>query len=409
MARYELPDQADVPFPVGGCFGFWGYGLAPFAEPAVRQLKADDRGLPDCDLGFHDSLVVFDHDLGRVWVVASGLDTDGSRHRDRAVRQRDHWLRLLAESPASNSRDRGLADLRLQLDEPLTEESGSREAFVRGVEAVQRYIRRGDVYQVNLSRRIRAPGTLSPARLFDRFRGYSAAPFAMYLEGGDYRLISHSPELFLRMSGQHVVTRPIKGTRVREQVLERDLNARCELNENAKERSELLMITDLMRNDLGRICEFGSVQVPELRRLETHGVVHQAVATVEARLRVGTSHVAALEACFPGGSVTGAPKIRAMEIIDELEAVARGPYTGCGGYLGFNRESQVNILIRTAVATAQAVWFHTGAGIVADSDPEAEFAETVAKAAVFRAVARGATTHRHELLTTEPGLMPSTE
>jgi anthranilate/para-aminobenzoate synthase component I len=202
-------------------------------------------------------------------------------------------------------------------------------------------------------------------------------------------LVSHSPELFLRLSGQHVVTRPIKGTRSRHLDPTLDDVARRALLGDQKEQAELLMITDLLRNDLGRICEFGSVAVPELRCLEAHGRVHHAVATVEGRLRSDITHLGALAACFPGGSVTGAPKIRAMEIIDELEPVARGPYTGCAGYLGFNRESQTNILIRTAVMHGSRVVFNTGAGVVADSDPEAEYAETEAKAEVFKQVMTG--------------------
>ncbi|HMO65771.1 MAG TPA: chorismate-binding protein, partial [Verrucomicrobiota bacterium] len=158
-----------------------------------------------------------------------------------------------------------------------------------------------------------------------------------------------------------------------------------ELQTSPKELAELVMITDLLRNDLGRVCEYGSVQVPELVRLERFAQVQHLVATVEGRLRPEVTHLAALASAFPGGSITGAPKIRAMDIIDELEPVTRGPYTGCAGYLGFNRESQFNILIRTAVVRAARAWFHAGAGIVADSDPAAEFEETEAKARGFLA------------------------
>lgn len=388
LARYELPDQMDVPFPVGGCFGYWGYGLAPFAETALRGLRADERGLPDCQLGFYDSLVVVDHDLGRTWVVASGLNGDGSRSRASAGRQRDDWLRWLDRGvqlarPRERTVAPGIAESRFP---PTTDE---RERFVRSVVAAQRYIREGHTYQVNLSRRIEAVSGPSPGEIYAGFRALSPAPFAMFMDGGAQQIVSHSPELFLRLSGQHVATRPIKGTRTRMADGAADRRAKEDLLRDPKERAELLMITDLLRNDLGRICEFGSVGVPQLRRLETHGRVHHAVATVEGRLRDDTTHLGALAACFPGGSVTGAPKIRAMEIIDELEPVARGPYTGCAGYLGFNRESQLSILIRTAVAQGHRVWFHTGAGVVADSDPAAEFAETEAKAAVFRQVMTG--------------------
>jgi anthranilate/para-aminobenzoate synthase component I len=189
----------------------------------------------------------------------------------------------------------------------------------------------------------------------------------------------------LRLSGSHIQTRPIKGTRPRDADPTRDAQLAYELQTSAKELAELVMITDLLRNDLGKVCEFGSVQVPELARLERFAQVQHLVSTVEGRLRPDVTHFAALASCFPGGSITGAPKFRAMEIIDELESIARGPYCGCHGYLGFNRESQLSITIRTAICKESSVYFHVGAGIVADSNPEAEYEETLAKAAGFLA------------------------
>jgi anthranilate/para-aminobenzoate synthase component I len=194
--------------------------------------------------------------------------------------------------------------------------------------------------------------------------------------------------LFLRLSGAHILTRPIKGTRPRGADPTQDARHACELQTSPKELAELVMITDLLRNDLGRVCAFGSVQAPELARLERFAQVQHLVSTVEGRLRPEVTHFAALAACFPGGSITGAPKFRAMEIIDELEPVARGPYTGCHGYLGFNRESQLSISIRTAVCLDGQAYFHAGAGIVADSVPAAEYEETLAKAAGFLAALR---------------------
>jgi len=188
------------------------------------------------------------------------------------------------------------------------------------------------------------------------------------------------------MSGSHIVTRPIKGTRPRDNDPTRDAQLAYELQTSAKELAELVMITDLLRNDLGKVCEYGSVQVPELAKLEKFAQVQHLISTVEGRLRKDTSHFSALASTFPGGSITGAPKFRAMEIIDELESIARGPYCGCHGYLGFNRESQLSITIRTAVCKDGAAHFNVGAGIVADSVPEAEYEETLAKAAGFRAV-----------------------
>jgi para-aminobenzoate synthetase component 1 len=185
------------------------------------------------------------------------------------------------------------------------------------------------------------------------------------------------------MSGAQIQTRPIKGTRPRSADATRDAQLAYELQTSGKEHSELLMITDLLRNDLGRVCEYGSIHVPELFRLERYAQVQHLVSTVEGRLRPEVTHFRAFSSCFPGGSITGAPKIRAMEIIDELEPVSRGPYTGALGYLGFNRESQLSIIIRTAVCHEGAAHFNVGAGIVADSSPEAEYQETLVKAAGF--------------------------
>jgi para-aminobenzoate synthetase component 1 len=224
---------------------------------------------------------------------------------------------------------------------------------------------------------------LSGWEVFQRLGAVSPAPFAAYLDGGDFQIASSSPERFLRLSGAHVQTRPIKGTRARSSDPIRDAQLSYELQTSSKEMAELVMITDLLRNDLGRVCEYGSVQVPELVRLERYPQVQHLVSTVEGRLSKEVTHLSALAKCFPGGSVTGAPKIRAMEIIDELEPLARGPYTGCLGYLGFNRESQLSILIRTAICKPGWIGFPVGAGIVADSNAEAEYEETLAKAQGF--------------------------
>ena len=211
----------------------------------------------------------------------------------------------------------------------------------------------------------------------------SPAPFSGFLDGGDFQLVSSSPERFLRMSGSQIETRPIKGTRPRSIDPLRDAQLSFELQTNPKEAAELIMITDLLRNDLGKICEYGTVQTPELMRLERFAQVQHLVSTIKGQLRDGVSHFSAFSACFPGGSITGAPKFRAMEIIDELEPYRRGAYTGCLGYLGFNRESQLSILIRSAIVKSRTAVFQVGAGIVAVSDPEAEYAETLAKAQGF--------------------------
>ena len=420
MARYELLEELDLPFPLGGCFGYWGYDLKNFVEPRLPRRAVNDLELPDCHVGFYDSLVVFDHRLGKTWIVSTGLKPDGSRDAVRARRKLEQWRELLSLEGNDEDLDRPHpGPLPLGEGEPLSAsprfKSGTvrpdaggvapspggegrgeggqsvpasnltRAQFITVIERAQRYIRAGDIYQVNLAQRLAAPLPCGPWELYLRLGEVSPAPFAAYLDCGDFQLASSSPEMFLRLSGSHILTRPIKGTRPRSNDPTRDAQLTYELQTSAKEMAELVMITDLLRNDLGRVCEYGSVQVPELVRLERYPQVQHLVSTVEGRLRKDVTHFAAFAKCFPGGSITGAPKIRAMEIIDELEPVTRGPYTGCLGYLGFNRESQLNILIRTAVCLGGQAYFHAGAGIVADSSPEAEYDETLAKAAGYQA------------------------
>ncbi len=376
MARFELLDEMDSPFPLGGAFGYWGYDLKNFTEPKLPRRAENDLELPDCHVGFYDSLVVFDHQLGRATIVSTGLDADGSRSEFRASERLEFW-RSKMQSPPPDQTFRACAPWR----EPAS--NLSRADFIAAVEQAQRYIRSGDIYQVNLSHRLTAASAFTGWKTFQALNAVSPAPFAAYLDCGDFHLASSSPEQFLRLSGSHIVTRPIKGTRPRAADPTRDAQLAYELQTSPKELAELVMITDLLRNDLGKVCEYGSVQVPELARLEKFAQVQHLVSTVEGRLRAEVTHFAALASSFPGGSITGAPKFRAMAIIDELEPVSRGPYCGCHGYLGFNRESQLSITIRTAICRDGLAHFNVGAGIVADSDPAAEYEETLAKARGF--------------------------
>lgn len=416
MSRYELLDEIDLPFPLGGCFGYWGFDLKNFVEPKLPRRAVNDLELPDCHVGFYDSLVVFDHRLGKTCIVSTGLGADGTRSEERSRAQAESWRRLLGDPktqtltlalthpmgegespPAGDSSDAAnrCALARASLPRPLEEgecwgegavsSNLSRVGFLSAVERAQRYIQAGDIYQVNLSQRLAAPCPFSGWELFEGLLAVSPAPFAAYFDCDDFQIASSSPEQFLRLSGPHITTRPIKGTRPRSPDPTRDAQLAYELQTSPKELAELVMITDLLRNDLGKVCEYGSVQVPELAKLERFPQVQHLVSTVEGRLRTEVTHFAALASCFPGGSITGAPKFRAMEIIDELEPLARGPYTGSHGYLGFNRESQLSISIRTAIHQTGTAYFQVGAGIVADSVPAAEYDETLAKAGGFLA------------------------
>lgn len=292
-------------------------------------------------------------------------------------------------------RSRSHSEFRVDRGKPaprvLFEPQMSRADYIRIVRRGQDYIAAGDIYQVNLSYPWLAPWPqeLDPVAFYERLCAASPAPHSAYLDLGGTQVFSASPECFLRMSGRRIVTRPIKGTRPRGSDRREDRKMVAELRGSPKERAELVMITDLERNDLGQVCEFGSVRVTELLGLASHPQVHHLVSTVEGTLRADVDPVAAFIACFPGGSISGAPKKRALEIIRELEPHDRGLYTGAIGYFGFNGESQFSIAIRTAWRTGDLVQFHTGAGIVADSVPELEYEETRHKAAGLLRAARG--------------------
>jgi aminodeoxychorismate synthase component I len=269
-----------------------------------------------------------------------------------------------------------------------------RADYLSMVERAQEYIAAGDIYQVCLAHRFRAEFSGDPWPLYLALRRASPAPHAAYLSLGGETILSSSPECFLKMSGRHILTRPIKGTRPRMESPAEDERQALELTTSPKEIAELVMITDLERNDLGHVCEFGSVTASQLLHLERYAQVFHLVSTVEGTLREEISQVEALATCFPGGSISGAPKKRALEIIRELESAPRGLFTGAIGYFGYNGESQFNIAIRTVAIHRDEsgrglAEFHVGAGITADSHPEREWEETLHKAAGILQAARG--------------------
>lgn len=278
---------------------------------------------------------------------------------------------------------------REEFDFPDFKSSVSREEYCTMVQTALDYIAAGDVYQVNLSHCFRTAFSSDRTAAFDLYlnlREASPSPFASYLDLGVRQIMSSSPEQFLQLSGNTVQTRPIKGTRPRYRDHEKDEKSAYDLITSPKEVAELIMITDLERNDLGQVCEFGSVEATDLLKLERYAQVFHLVSTVQGTLRSDIDHIDAVHACFPGGSITGAPKKRAREIIAELEPEPRGLYTGTIGCFGFNGESRFNIAIRTAIAEREELHFHVGAGIVADSIPEMEWEETLHKAGgIFRA------------------------
>jgi aminodeoxychorismate synthase component I len=340
------------------------------ATLAARRVDAPDLGLP---LGFAAGWVEYDGAF-RFGLYEKALI---HRHHDGAWFELGDFLPRLAATPPR------LAAPRISFEPEM-----SREQFCALVARAQDYIAAGDIYQVNLAHRFAARWAGEPFAFHEVLREVSPAPYAAYLALGGRAVVSASPECFLAMSGRAIRTRPIKGTRPRHDDATADEKSAYDLLTSPKEVAELVMITDLERNDLGQICDYGSVTVPELLKLERFAQVFHLVSTVEGRLRAEVDHAAALRACFPGGSITGAPKKRAREIIAELEPVPRGLYTGALGWLGFNGESRFSIAIRTAVFERGLAHFHVGAGLVADSDPAREWQETLDKAAGLLRAAR---------------------
>ncbi|MBI2862271.1 MAG: aminodeoxychorismate synthase component I [Chloroflexi bacterium] len=354
----------------GGAVGYFAYELGRHLE-TLPQRARDDLRLPELCLGFYDWALAYDHAQQRVWIVSTGLP-EGS---DEAARARLAWVRerlrrghFPSEVGDGTFRTRSMTS------------TFSHAEYLAAVEAVKEYIAQGEVYQVNLSQRFQVEALVDPWALYLGLRRASPAPFAAYLGFPEAAILSASPEEFLRLDGQMVTTRPIKGTRPRGRTPEDDRALATELLASAKDRAENLMIVDLLRNDLGRVCRIGSVRVPELFALESFPTVHHLVSTVGGDLREGLDAVDLLRACFPGGSITGAPKIRAMEIIDELEPVERSVYCGAIGYIGFDGSLRTSIAIRIIVVKDGVAYVPVGGGIVADSDPEAEYQETLDKA-----------------------------
>lgn len=346
--------------------GFFGYESGRWLDrsPVSRPPPV---AAPEIWFGFYDVAVFFDDAAGRAWVAADpARAAEGSLRRGEVLRER---LAGMAPSPPRDGPFGGRLEAGM-----------GREAHGRAVRHALECIRRGDLYQVNLTRAFAGTLDAAPADAYLWLRRVNPAPFAGYLDCGEAQVLSSSPERFLLLDGRLAQTRPIKGTRPRTGDPAADRRAVAELEASEKDRAELLMITDLLRNDLGRVAETGSVRVPLLAAVEEYETVFHLVSTVEARLRTGATHLDAVRAAFPGGSITGAPKLQAMKLIAELEPCGRGPYTGSMGWFGAGGRSDFNILIRTVVMREGAASFHVGGGIVADSEPGAEYAETLAKA-----------------------------
>lgn len=372
QAAYPTQPVPGLPF-CGGVVGYFGYECHRFVEEVpVHPAGPDDP--PDAHLAAYASAVVVDGRGGEGWIVATGWpEADPRARRARAAAEAERLGLLLGRVPsAAPPAPQPRGDLRSSL---------SRDQYLAAVARILAHIRRGDVYQANLTQRLeRSLDVTDPPALFARMQQASPAPHAAYLDLGAWQILSTSPERFLALRGRRAESRPIKGTAPRGRGAEDDCARRRALLASPKDRAESVMIVDLVRNDLNRVCRPGSVQVSQLARVETYATLHHLVAVVEGVLRDGRGTADLLRALFPPGSMTGAPKVRAMQVLHDLEPVRRGPYSGALGYFSFAGDLDLSVLIRTVIATGDGVRFHVGGGVVADSDPAAEYDESLLKA-----------------------------
>jgi para-aminobenzoate synthetase component 1 len=392
LDRYQAESLPNLPPYQGGVAGLFSYDLCHAFE-RLPKSPIDEFQIPDIALGVYDWVLAFDHALGKAWLFSSGFPEVGEPRRlDRANRRIDKIRKLLMGSQRtafSAKKEFAAAQTRAVSPQthqyPVSSKLGitscfDRPGYLSAIAQAIDYIHAGDCYQVNLAQRLLAAAPNDPLALYGRLRRCNPAPFAGYFDLGDFVVASASPERFLHLQKGVVETRPIKGTRSRGATPQEDASLKAELLGSVKDRAENVMIVDLMRNDLGRVCQFGSVRVSSLCRVESYETVHHLVSEIRGKLRWGLGPVDILKAAFPGGSVTGAPKIRAMEIIAELEPAVRGAYCGGLGYLGFNGSMDTSILIRTFTLGRGWAQFPVGGGIVADSVPEPEYEETWDKA-----------------------------
>jgi anthranilate synthase component 1 len=387
MRRHAPVEVPGLPRFTGGAVGYLGYDIVRTIE-SLPSPPPDDRGLPDAVLMVADTLLVLDNVYNRATVIANvevpagASDDELRRLFEQGEMRIDDWLCRLA-APVT------VGPLPLELPEaPPAASPYADDDFQNDVRRIKEYIAAGDTFQTVLSRRLDLPAP-DPFLTYRYLRALNPAPYLYYLHCDDIHVVGSSPEILVRVEDREVILRPIAGTRPRGDTPERDAALAAELEADPKERAEHLMLVDLGRNDVGRVAEFGSVRLTDFMTIERYSHVMHLVSEVRGRLRPELDAVAALAACFPAGTVSGAPKVRAMEIIDELEPVWRGPYAGAVGYVGWGAQVlDTAIALRTCVIRGDRAWVQAGAGIVADSDPAAEWSETEAKArAVLLALA----------------------
>ena len=358
----------------GGWVGYFSYELGRYIEK-IPETTIDNFGMPLIRLCFYDKLICYDHIKDCFWLTTLELSNDIEKPNGKlAILEK-----LLVKSQHIAVSQPRAVDLET-IDFSQIRCNMNKGYYLEAIEKIKRYIYDGDVYQINFSQRFECDYNAHPIELFHWQNHYNPSPYSAYIDGGDFAVVSASPEMFITIADGIISTKPIKGTRPRVNETTRNTKNFNELIRSEKERAELNMIIDLERNDIAKICEPGTRKVVQSRTIESYPTVFHAVATVAGQFRKEISFCDCLKAMFPGGSITGAPKIRSMEIIDETEPTARGVYTGSIGFIGLDGNVCLNIAIRTIIITAQKAFSQTGGGIVADSDPQAEWDETITKA-----------------------------
>lgn len=376
LSKFKVENNTDLPF-VGGAVGYLSYDIGNYIEKLPRTA-IDDTGVYDLYFGIYNFVIVVDHLEGKKYIATPDIDIEKEKIIIEEI-----------ENIIINSHKK---DIDVECEEVIDSKLVSnfkKSDYINAINKIREYIKSGDIYQANLTQRFEGTTNLSSYLLYKRLREISKAPFAAYLNFDGYQVLSNSPERFIKCIDRKIETRPIKGTRPRGNNKEEDIRLQEELRNSEKDKSELLMIVDLERNDLGKVSKIGTVKVPELFVIEPYANVSHLVATVTGELEDSLDSIDLLKATFPGGSITGAPKIRAMEIIDELEPTQRNVYTGSVGYIGFNGDMDFNIAIRTLIKKDKKIYFQVGGGITWDSKPEDEYQETLDKAKSIMEAVKG--------------------
>src|SRR5438132_1061751 len=393
MARHQFVSRPELPRFAGGAVGFLGYEAIRFFEPKVQSAREDDLQLPEMLFMLTGNVLIFDHRLRSLKVVINAFLDDGAPEKvyARAIESVDSIMQQLAEPI-----DLPLVPIALDEKQPMPRSNLPREEFERAVERARQYIRAGDIFQVVLSQRFESQFNGDPLDFYRCLRFINPSPYMFCLKfGDDFALVGSSPEMHVRLVGDTIDIRPIAGTRSRGATVVQDERNAAELLADPKERAEHIMLVDLARNDVGRIADFGSVRVTEMMEIERYSHVMHIVSNVTGRLRAGCTAFDLVKATFPAGTVSGAPKIRAMQIISELEKTRRGCYAGAIGYFGFDGSVDSCIALRCAVLKNGRAYFQAGAGIVADYNPRLEYEETLNKArAMSKALAKAARMER---------------